>query len=90
MTRLIDADALLEAMNNFYTDEYFIGAKAVKNVITNAPAVQREGWASVPIEPTWEMIDAAFVFLKDGGVENIDGDDIRGAIRFAILSAPKE
>lgn len=49
--------------------------------------VQREGWVSVPIEPTEEMIDAAFVFLKDGGVENIDGDDIRGAIRYAIQAA---
>ena len=51
---------------------------------------EREGWVSVPIEPTEEMIDAAFVFLKDGGVENIDGDDIRGAIRHANYSAPKE
>ena len=57
---------------------------------TNAPTVQREGWVSVPIEPTEEMIDAAFVFLKDGGVDNIDGDDIRGAIRYAIQAAPKE
>ena len=52
--------------------------------------VQREGWVSVPIEPAEEMIDAAFVFLKDGGVENIDGDDIRGAIRYAIQAAPTD
>ena len=87
MTRLIDADALLEAIvkNGIYAD-----ARKINNAITNAPTVQREGWVSVPIEPTNEMIDAAFVFLKDGGVENIDGDDIRGAIRYAIQAAPKE
>ena len=84
MTRLIDADALLAKLPNY--ESY----KDIIDLITNAPTVQREGWVSVPIEPTEEMIDAAFVFLKDGGVENIDGDDIRGAIRYANYSAPKE
>ncbi len=90
MTRLIDADALLEAMNNFYTDEYFIGAKAVKNVITNAPTVQRDGWVSVPIEPTEEMIAVAFEHLILCNVENVDGDDIRSAIRYAVQAAPTD
>jgi hypothetical protein len=89
MSRLIDADALLERLqfSNAVSD---ILLTEVFDLITNAPTVQREGWVSVPIEPTEEMIDAAFVFLKDGGVENIDGDDIRGAIRHANYSAPKE
>lgn len=38
MTRLIDADALLEALSK-YDSDYF---KYIKNLITNAPTVQRE------------------------------------------------
>lgn len=52
--RLIDADALLEAMSN-ETSVYFTAYVAL---VKNAPTVQREGWVSVPIEPTEEMIDA--------------------------------
>ena len=40
MTRLIDADALLEAITN----EYYMDTADVVNLITNAPTVQREGW----------------------------------------------
>ena len=62
MTRLINADALLEALY-----EIPVNAKELPfrlqtiAVIENAPAVQREGWVSVPIEPTEEMIQAACV-----------------------------
>ena len=54
--RLIDADALLEAIvkNGIYAD-----AREINNAITNAPTVQRDGWVSVPIEPTEEMIEAS-------------------------------
>lgn len=71
MTRLIDADALLEEFrehlpyalkllkdNGQRHAAYFVqgyGEDAI-NLITNAPTVQREGWVSVPIEPTEEMI----------------------------------
>ena len=54
MTRLIDADALLEAL----ADKFVSVNGNVIELINNAPTVQREGWVSVPIEPTVEMIDA--------------------------------
>ena len=44
MTRLIDADALLEAIK---ADRYTNAQDAIF-FITNAPTVQREGWVSVP------------------------------------------
>lgn len=46
MTRLIDADALLEAFKNkgFHaTNEW----RLIEHILTNAPTVQREGWVSV-------------------------------------------
>ena len=52
MTRLIDADALLEELDK---TEW----RHIKQSITNAPTVQREGWVSVPIEPyIYEVVDA--------------------------------
>jgi hypothetical protein len=71
MTRLIDADALLHKLvlekvdlrrchNGF---DFIATMKELKilcdeyhQAITNAPTIQREGWVSVPIEPTPEMI----------------------------------
>ena len=55
MTRLIDADALLERFKN----AEFVGFddNDMEEVITNAPTVQREGWVSVPIEPTKMMLE---------------------------------
>lgn len=87
MTRLIDADALLEAIvkNGIYAD-----AREINNAITNAPTVQREGWVSVPIEPTEKMIAVAFEHLIRCDVENVDGDDIRSAIRYAVQAAPTD
>jgi len=56
MTRLIDADALMEAMKKEYKRVYcpwhFETYKDIVNSITNAPTVEREGWVSVPIEPS--------------------------------------
>lgn len=47
MTRLIDADALLDDVRNNYDGvEYW----RIIERITNAPTVQREGWVSVPID----------------------------------------
>ena len=86
MTRLIDADALLEAITN----EYYMDTADVVNLITNAPTIQREGWVSVPIEPTEKMIAVAFEHLIRCDVENVDGDDIRSAIRYAVQAAPTD
>ena len=54
--RLIDADALLKEINEYYGDIH--KDYQVLNMINDASTVQREGWVSVPIEPTEEMIDA--------------------------------
>jgi hypothetical protein len=43
MTRLIDADALLEAIKN----KYGANGGGIIDLITNAPTVQHEGWVSV-------------------------------------------
>ena len=40
MTKLIDADALLEVLNS----KEIINLRHVIDIITNAPTVQREGW----------------------------------------------
>ena len=98
MTRLIDADALLDEVDAVFGS---VMSKKITDLITNAPTVQREhkycgrkidlsygstncgsdfhgsimkcddcaseptvqreGWVSVPIEPTEEMIQAACV-----------------------------
>ena len=81
MTRLIDADALLEAIK---ADRYTNASDAIY-FITNAPTVQREGWLSVPIEPTWEMTNNAS--------ENTDVNsfiDINNVWQAMIQAAPKE
>lgn len=64
--RLIDADALLESLKDngtIYKDDFknneFIYFSDALDLITNAPTIQREGWVSVPIEPTKEMQEAA-------------------------------
>lgn len=58
--RLIDADALLKAMSN-ETSVYFT---AYVDLVKNAPTVQREGWVSVPIEPTPEMLRSMHVWIE--------------------------
>jgi hypothetical protein len=88
MTRLIDADALLEAIKN----KYGANGGGIIDLITNAPTVQHEGWVSVPIEPTDEMIDEAFKIceIKPFGKYKT-GNDVRRAVYKAMLSAaPKE
>lgn len=44
MTRLIDADALLEAIYKIYGARN--APQGIINLITNAPTIQREGWVS--------------------------------------------
>ena len=58
--RLIDADALNKAIENLD----YVDCDAVIDLITNAPTVQREGWVSVPIEPTDEMIEASIPEIR--------------------------
>ena len=60
--RLIDADALLEAIYKIYGARN--APQGIINLITNAPTVQREVWVSVPIEPTEEMIQAAIPEIR--------------------------
>lgn len=55
--RLIDADALLKTLTVF-DEKYTLQKSDVFHHIENAPTVQREGWVSVPIEPTREMLMA--------------------------------
>ena len=56
--RLIDADALLEKLENIDSEGGY-DVESINYLITNAPTVQRDGWVSVPIEPTEEMIEAS-------------------------------
>lgn len=91
MSDLISRKALLEFIEENYNPSWYNPTTAYfKDIITNAPTVQREGWVSVPIEPTEEMIAVAFEHLIRCDVENVDGDDIRSAIRYAIQAAPTD
>jgi hypothetical protein len=81
--RLIDADALLEALSK-YDSDYF---KYIKNLITNAPTVQRGGWVNDK-----KRMD----YLSNGGWEVLqdpkywtDGLNVRQVIDRNI-AAPKE
>ena len=75
--RLIDADALLEAL----ADKFVSVNGNVIELINNAPTVQREGWVSVPIEPTEKMKRALFRNL-------IHVDDEAYVIKAIIAAAP--
>lgn len=84
MTRLIDANALLEQVDK-------IGAKVmiwsyIRGLITNAPTVQREGWVSVPIEPTKKMQEAAI----DNYMECPDCISWTGIYKAMIQAAPTD
>ena len=76
--RLIDADALLEAM----ADKFVSVNGNVIELINYAPTVQREGWVSVPIEPTEEMINNAK--WEDGKLTAIN------VYKLMLEAAPKE
>lgn len=91
MSRLIDADALLEAL----ADKFVSVNGNVIELINNAPTVQREGWVSVPIEPTREMLEAAKIGQADheSYEEWIDygyGEDVIANYKAMISAAPKE
>jgi hypothetical protein len=87
MTRLIDdmisRKALLEAFKSrcFDTDADW---PTMEHLITNAPTVQREGWVSVPIEPTKEMKRA---YTDKFGYPSYGAGH---EYRFMVKIAPKE
>jgi len=88
--RLIDADALLELLGyqgRFGEDD------EIYNLLTNAPTVQREGWVSVPIEPTEEMIRAGGVTLLKGVTDRPNfswPDESKLAYKAMIQAAPTD
>ena len=63
MPRLIDADALLEAMRK----EDVLKVYECIQLVNNAPTVQRDGWVSVPVEPTHDMLSASLGKFYEGG-----------------------
>lgn len=84
MTRLIDADALLEyfrEFGHFSSDDYIV------ETITNAPTIHREGWVSVPIEPTEVMLEAVL-----NGTPYADDNKqlMREAYKAMLAAAPTE
>ena len=55
--RLIDADALMEDLSiHLIRSGSVLFSNDVLTLITNAPTIQRDGWVSVPIEPTEKII----------------------------------
>jgi hypothetical protein len=91
MTRLIDADALLEAIKN----KYGANGGGIIDLITKAPTVEREGWVSVPIEPTEEMLKEAQSEQGDHGsyIEWVAygyADDVIATYKAMLSAAPKE
>ena len=100
--RLIDADALLEAIYKIYGANH--APQGIINLITNAPTVQREGWVSVPIEPTTKIISAmasskalddegyfpALVDLINYSGENKNHTVLKAAYKAMIAAAPTE
>lgn len=101
MSRLIDADALKKALKTLSfpieldSNVMTMFTHDVVNAITNAPTVQREGWVSVPIKPTREMLEAAKLEQADHGSyeEWIDygyGEDVIANYKAMLSAAPSD
>ena len=92
--KLIDADALLEAMKDRVVIEpkygNWIYEASMIDLITNAPTVQREGWVSVPIEPTEEMIQDGYTALMEWDARTGEDIGIGDVYKAMIQAAPKE
>ena len=84
--RLIDADALLEAMRK----EDVLKVYECIQLVNNAPTVQREGWVSVPIEPTEEMLKACDIDMSARNTVYSFHDHIREYYKAMIQAAPTE
>lgn len=83
--RLIDVDALLDSINTKeHGDLVGFNYEFIRDIIINAPTVQREGWVSVPIEPTPEMIKRAFHLSQNPNTL------IKDIYKVMLKAAPKE
>jgi len=93
---MISRKALLEEMENDSRNkrdiEYgdWLYLKDALAIITNAPTVHREGWVSVPIEPTAEMIESGRAQGKNNELEFRHRDDGSKLIYQAMLSAAQK
>ena len=75
MSDLISRKALLEEIESASVQVREIEDKKLLTIdlydaiklITNAPTIQREGWVSVPIEPTHDMLYASLDKFDEGG-----------------------
>ena len=82
MTRLIDADALLEALKDngtiykgdFNNNEFIYFSDAL-DLITNAPTVQREGWVSVEDRLPELKDDSVLACFENGSIETVHIED---------------
>lgn len=70
--RLIDADALLEAIGN--TWEY-ANPMSIIDLITNAPTIQREGWVSVEDRLPELKDDSVLAHFENGSIETVHIED---------------
>ena len=84
--RLIDADALIQVMKALRVHERHDVMIHALSIVANAPTVQREGWVSVPIEPTREMQEAAI----DNYMECPDCISWTGIYKAMIQAAPTD
>lgn len=92
--RLIDADALLEVVLKLNRHLRVDGANHVLTIdfdttldlITNAPTIQREGWVSVPIEPTDEMLKSTL----EVHCRSIDNFSWTAMYKAMLAAAPTE
>lgn len=87
--RLIDADALLEALKDNDINDWF-SKDFLFETITNAPTVQREGWVSVPIDPTEDMIQDGYTALMEWDARTGEDIGIGDVYKAMIQAAPKE
>lgn len=83
--RLIDADALLETLNDNDINDWF-SKDFLFEAITNAPTVQREGWVSVP----FDLLDS----FPEINLGNYGDEEVRNLNNWGIelvnSAAPKE
>jgi len=83
--RLIDADALMEAISKIRDQGYkhHLNKQHVYDLITNAPTVQREGRKLVPIDITEDMHIAAVKTIQ----KCTGNDDFPSRVYKAMLAA---
>lgn len=90
MTRLIDADALKESLRLDLLIKGELNYDEVIDLIANAPTVQRDGWVSVPIEPTEEMIKSYRKYIDESPYVEPYETSIKGMYKAMIQAAPTD